>query len=91
MALYGSRSSVSNNNLTPVSRILKCDIYDIRDIDNVHIINTDREENYIIASVIRDLLIMKYDNMYIPEHQRFLNNIDIQYRVYTKNHLNILL
>ena len=48
-------------------------------MDNVHIVKTDREENDIIVSVIRDLLTMKYDNMYIPEHQRFPNNIDIHY------------
>ena len=79
MALCGSRSSVSNS-LTHVSRVLKCDRYDIREINHAHIVKTDREETYIIAtSVIRDLLTMKYDNMYIPEHQRYLNNIDIQY------------
>ena len=75
--MYGSRSSVSNS-LTHVSRVLKCDRYDAREIDHAHIVNNNREENYIIASVIRDLLTMKYD-MYIPEHQIFLNNGDIQY------------
>ena len=34
MALYGSRSSVSNS-LTHVSRVLKCDRYDVREIDHV--------------------------------------------------------
>ena len=46
---------------------------------HAHIVNNNQEDNYIIASVIRDLLTMKYDNMYIPEQQRFLNNIDIQH------------
>ena len=48
-------------------------------VTHAHIVNNNQEENYIIASVIRDLLTMKYDNMYIPEHQRFLNDIDIQH------------
>ena len=34
--------------ITHLSRILKCDRYDIREIDNVHIVNND-QENYIIA------------------------------------------
>ena len=68
-----------SNSLTHVSRVLKCDRYDVREIDHAHIVNNNQEDNYIIARVIRDLLTMKYDNMYIPEHQRFLNNIDIEY------------
>ena len=69
MALYGSISSVSYS-LTHVSRVLKCDRYDVTEIDHVYIVNNNQEENYIIASVIRDLLTIKYDNMYIPEHKR---------------------
>ena len=68
-----------SNSLTHVPRILKCDRYNVREIGNAHIVNTDREENYIIISVIRDLLTMKYNALYIPEHQIFLNNSDIQY------------
>ena len=42
--MYGSRSSVSNS-LTHVSQVLKCDRYDVREIDHAHIVNNNREDN----------------------------------------------
>ncbi len=78
LALCGSRSAVSNS-ITYVSSLLHCDRETVIYANYNNNIGYDDEMNVIKASVIRDLLEMRYINYLQGNKQTFFPNNDIDH------------
>ena len=77
LALLGSRSSVSNN-LTYVSELYNvCRCIIPQTSNNIQMKDKSNMEGASIAELVRELLSIKYENLFMPYHQIYIPSSDI--------------
>ncbi len=80
LALRGSRSTLSNS-LSHAATLMRCSRYDLVTRRDLHIPKNYINDDCITASVIRDMLAMKHNNLVSANNNVFLSNADIDHAI----------